>query len=181
MIHIKGIKPAIQLPDLFGSKKELSFEVTFTDDMKYEEPGNEGADFRKLTGLSLNRWNYHKDACLIGWRYWKGEFQLVPYLHFKEPRDDFDNKVGSYAGYFNNGSIQGFKSGDKVSGVIHFSDGRWTIKLGDRISTYSHGSDAKKAFRIMTWFGGTCPPSKTFSIPLKLKRFLRIFKSLTVN
>ena len=178
MIHIKGIKPAIQLPDLIGSHNALSFEVTFTEEMKYEEPNNEGADFRKLTGLSLNRWDYHKDACLIGWRYWEGEFQLVPYLHFSEPRDDFDNKVGSYAGYFNNGSIQGFKVGDTVSGIIHFQNGRWMIKLGDRISTYSHTSDARKSFRIITWFGGTCPPSRTFCIPLKIQRFLRILPNI---
>ena len=170
MIHIKGIKPAIQLIDLIGSKRPLSFEVTFTEDMLYKEPGNEGADFRKLTGLSLDRWSYHKDACLIGWRHWEGQFQLVPYLHFSDHREDFDNCVGSYKGYFNNSSIQSFNTGDTVSGIIHFEEGLWIIKIGDRITSYRHETIVKRAYRVLTWFGGTCPPGKTFKIPIKLKR-----------
>lgn len=69
-------------PLIINNDANIAYEWKFTPSMRYDLDGSDQCDWNKLTGVSWNLLNNHKDAFMVAWRWHlDGYWQVAAYYH----------------------------------------------------------------------------------------------------
>ena len=130
----------------------------------YVLDGENQSDWLKAGGIAYSIFNSHKKSIMLGWRYLNDEFHYTPYHHKSNGDIVRYDKPQTVTG---TGYIVG-KLYEPIKMTIRRFDDGLIIKLENLASNQvtvltSSGKFPKLGRRIISWFGGTLPPSHKVS------------------